>query len=193
MSHRFTFAGKELLFIHIPKTGGFSICDAFGIKAGGHKPRTAFEDELFSFSFVRNPWDRCVSAFFYLNNGGIDEGDKRDYRIYLSKYAGQFDLFVRETFQGQEPAIFNQKHFRPQYEFVCDPNGMLLVDFIGRFENLQFGYNRLCKLLELPSVTLGHLNSCSHKNYQEYYTPETSQLIRQAYLQDVELFGYTFN
>ena len=44
----------------------------------------------FSFALVRNPWDRCVSAFKYLSNGGNIGNDKKDAENFLSVYQNDF-------------------------------------------------------------------------------------------------------
>ena len=65
----------KCLFVHIPKTGGTSIESVFGWYSGhrGEQDhRTILEyrkllgtnfDTYFSFSIVRNPWDRAVSYY----------------------------------------------------------------------------------------------------------------------------------
>ena len=58
----------KFIFVHVYRTGGTSIDKAFGgnnHKGGTH---TALETvpnwkDYFSFAFVRNPWDRVVSAY----------------------------------------------------------------------------------------------------------------------------------
>lgn len=75
------FDDPACVFIHIPKTGGCSVEEAL---CGGPLPseimlkqegyvlnyQHAFLWELetrpFSFAFVRNPWDRCVSFYHHL-------------------------------------------------------------------------------------------------------------------------------
>lgn len=151
------------------------------------KPRENF----YVFSFVRNPWDRVVSSFFYLNKGGIRTGeDKRDREKYIHKYNGDFGAFVRDAFLTNE--IFQQIHFRPQYEWITNENGDLLTDFIGRHENLQRDFDFLCDTIGFPKKPLGHTNTSKHDNYKKYYTSETSEIIRKAYKKDIELFGYSF-
>ena len=63
-------------FIHIPKTGGTSIStwlkNAYGVNynkgfkhASYEEMKRTFGDLGFTYTVVRNPWDRVVSAYFY--------------------------------------------------------------------------------------------------------------------------------
>lgn len=56
-------------FIHLPRTGGSSICRIFGLK-DSHAPwqqkwdnNPDFRKDEFVFSVIRNPWDLAVSVF----------------------------------------------------------------------------------------------------------------------------------
>lgn len=98
------FDELKTIFVHVPKCGGVSINRAlFGNLGGGH---TSLEEYLtvfspseflsfFKFAFVRNPWDRVVSAYFFLKNGGLNQWDKDWFARELSEYE-TFESFVRQ-------------------------------------------------------------------------------------------------
>ncbi|HSH75802.1 MAG TPA: sulfotransferase family 2 domain-containing protein, partial [Longimicrobiales bacterium] len=80
-----SFDDRRCIFVHIPKCAGFSVARSlFGNLAGGHLTVRKYQmiyrrrefSEYFKFTFVRNPWDRVVSAFFFLKEGGVNEVDK---------------------------------------------------------------------------------------------------------------------
>ena len=70
ISHKHKF-----IFTHIPKTGGTSITRALNPNAGiKNKPLKEMplkdKEDYFKFTFVRNPWDRAVSMFFFRQKRG---------------------------------------------------------------------------------------------------------------------------
>ena len=66
----------------------------------GHRPlRNEWGEQLvdyFSFAFVREPLDRLVSAFFYLNAGGCNRFDAAFRDQHLSVYKGDFLAFIED-------------------------------------------------------------------------------------------------
>lgn len=192
---------KEPVFVHIPKTGGASviqICMRHGIRIIDHDLRNPdhislaryrnLNPNIYSFAIVRNPWDRVVSTYHYLKKGGIKEEDRADGNRFVNCYK-DFNEFVLEAFKDQ--SILEQIHFRPQYEWMSDENG-LIVDLVGRFEKLQMSCARWCKSIGLPGYKLPHVNKSEHKPYKAYYSEKTIDIIRNAYSKDIEFFKYRF-
>ena len=137
-------------------------------------------DSYFKFSFVRNPWGRMISISKYL---GFDK-------------QCEFNEFVRGIFKNE---IFYEMSWfvGPQSDYIYSSEGKSLIDFIGKFENLQNDFNIVCKELALPATPVPHVNQTkekcediyvglkgnikkllksgrqnkfpSYKNYQDYY------------------------
>jgi len=117
------FDRHRCIFVHIPKTGGVSISKSlFGNLAGGHMTIERYKiiftkdefDQYFKFTFVRNPWDRLVSAFTFLKGGGMDERDERWAKMHLSEF-DDFESFVKGWIN--ERNIYSKNHFIPQFEY----------------------------------------------------------------------------
>ena len=79
-----------------------------------------------------------------------------------------------------------------QLDYITNENDEVIVDFIGRYENLVQDVNIVFKNLGLETVSLPHINRSNHTNYREYYTEDTKQLVADRFSRDIECFGYEF-
>jgi len=68
----------------------------------------------------------------------------------------------------------------------------LLVDYIGKFENLDQDFHRICNIIGIPDIELPNIGKSKHKNYKKYYNDYTRNLIVEHFKEDIELFDYTF-
>ncbi len=81
----------------------------------------------------------------------------------------------------------------PQTDFVLDNNGSLIVDYVGRFENLQDDFDYICRTLGVPQIALPHVNSSSREgDYRSYYDDECVNLVGEIYGSDVKFWAYDF-
>jgi aminopeptidase-like protein len=80
---------------------------------------------------------------------------------------------------------------RLQKDFVTDQNGELIVDFVGRYENLLEDFQHVCEALNL-AASLPHLNKSPHMDYRSYYTGSSIKIIEENFKDDIEFFGYSF-
>ena len=133
-------------------------------------------DRFFTFSFVRNPWDWQVSLYFYM-------------RQNASHFQHQIvkDMDFEEYIQWR---IKEDLHL--QREFIMDKHGRILVDFIGKYENLKEDFSKVCKRIEVEAK-LPHLNPSQNKDYRTYYTPKTKGMVETAFRDDIEYFNYQFD
>jgi hypothetical protein len=196
ISHKY-----KSIFVHIPKCGGCSVEDV--LRRNSHLPinqskSSAFNvclqhaslsehlkyykinKNMFSFTFVRNPWDRFVSYFFHLT------------RLNYLKTKVSFNEFAI--------SMLSQNWARDYITPTCPTSNFMApcshwandVDFIGRFENLQEDFNTVCSEIGIPQKELPHKNKTQHKHYTEYYNDEMKQIVEEKYARDIEQFGYEF-
>jgi chondroitin 4-sulfotransferase 11 len=183
------------IFIHIPKTGGSAVADVLFGNKSRHVPYFEYEfanpnkfRRYFKFAFVRNPWDRLISTFFFLRGGGMNENDRLWSERNIAHYPN-FGSFVRAWLT--EENISTWVHFFPQSHFILDETGSVKVDFVGRFERLDEDFNLVAKKLgcqkSLPKKNVGE-----HKHFTSYYDNETREIVARVYARDIKSFGYEF-
>jgi len=183
----------QFIFIHITKTAGTSIGNAIGLPVKHHL--TAREviakigkqkwNAAYKFTFVRNPWDKVVSLYEYR---------RRKDKTKITSRNIPFTEWVKLTLGPQsDPFYYNNiKSFQPQVEWLKDDEGVIAIDFIGKFESIRTDFEQIRQTIG-TSAELPHLNATDRSNYRDYYTDETSQIVADWYHEDIEAFGYTFD
>ena len=198
----------KCIFVHIPKCGGTSVEDALfkpyrrrskkDLFGGPNKYQTGALQHLmsshiikevgedifnqyFKFSFVRNPWDKMVSQYHY----SITLREDLLNYIGISKFSS-FKEYIHNVSKSKIHVQWDQ-----QYKFLYI-NKKCVVDFIGRFENLQQDFNIVCDKIGIPQQQLSHKKKSKHKHYTEYYDDETREIVAEKYAKDIEYFGYEF-
>lgn len=203
----------RFIFIHINRTGGSSISET--LRPYGIQPtrtpwtrfltryglirdieQSNFPPHLFardiekklsppvfeaylSAAFVRNPYSWLVALYNAIQKS---EGHRHQRRV-----AGMsgFPEFV-------EWEIRRNKRFISRY--VTDAEGRLMVDFIGRFENLHVDFDRLRRAIGLDPIELPHAQTRRpHADYRTYYTDAIREKVARHWKTDIESFGYDFD
>jgi hypothetical protein len=186
--------GEEFIFIRIPKAAGNSVCRALGVRPGLHVPLSAVcprkVESLYSFAVCRCPWDRLVSAFFYLCQGGTrNTTDARDRQAVLP-YLEDFPRFVRDLADDPEQ-WFKLQHFRPQLDWVAGKDGGAGVSRMLRAERLDDEFPGVLRLLGMDvPPRFARDNQSVRPTTAEAYTPELAELVGRVYRADVEAFEY---
>jgi len=237
---------KKFLFIHIPRTAGTSIED-YLVSQDAAESELAREEaikkdvlrfqhlhvskaaqvcaerginleEFFKFSFMRNPWERLVSFFFYDHSTYVAMGKAEDITFAeyvkrkISDHPFTFEPYNRNEFifgkAGKRSKEERRVTFTPGF-WLLDDQENVLVDFVGRFENLQEDFDKVCDRINVPRGSLktlracGNIESCPwHKeqgivvpkydHYTKYYDDETLEIVNCLIGMDAELFGYKF-
>jgi hypothetical protein len=199
---------RKFAFIHIPKTAGTSVHQALAdvapdavdrfeelpaskdpLKGYKHPFASDLRDylgdqtwnSLFTFAFVRNPWARLVSWY----NHSVQNATGPFSRLVQEK-TRTFDDFLFLTEGLAARTLFNQ------VDHISDKDGRVLVDFVGRFEDLAADFTCICERLEI-SPGLPHIYESPHVDYRTYYTPSTRDLVAARFSRDVQAFGYQFD
>lgn len=181
ISHKHKF-----LFIQIPKTATSSIHDVLAqhmeydyAKISRHAKYSEASEfypeckNYFKFCFVRNPWDRLLSFYFFKKTDKAKQKIPKDLPLK--------DFLLTSLLSGQ--TAFDQ------YSYIDGFDGN---SFIGQFENLQQDFDAICDIIGLSHQRLPHTNKSNHKHYTEYYDDETRELVAKKFARDIEHFGYKF-
>tara|TARA_Y100000592_G_scaffold18799_1_gene28762 strand:- start:17048 stop:17638 length:591 start_codon:yes stop_codon:yes gene_type:complete len=192
---------KNILFLHVPKCAGSSMRHTSLLKNTSaiihpilrtgaiEKIKDQSLDDYFKCAFVRNPWDRFVSLYFYFYNMKPDH------------FAYQYDQPCVERIQPYktfEDFCMNFEEFNHgKFHFFSQSlwthsNKVCFVDFIGRYENLQNDLGKLESMLSLDVSKLPHKNKSNHLPYQKYYNSKTIDIVGNLYKEDIENFNYDF-
>jgi chondroitin 4-sulfotransferase 11 len=194
----------KYLFIHIPKCAGKSIGQMFASDYGTVSWNKTHDREMvhgtlqeikeshsnvgdrFIFTFIRNPFERVVSSYAYLSKRIGVVGTFEDFLYKRAVYQKKL------TDPSLKKVVEILLDIRPCYDYLCDEHGRVLIDFIGRFEQLQQDFDLLRYMLHLDLSTLKHKNKSIHKQYKKYYNQQTREFVQKRFEMDLDHFKYSF-
>lgn len=205
---------KKFIFIHIPRTAGTSIEETFledsnliyrnkflhflfdnyihesaffsffssHTTALNVSEKSKNYDAYFSFAISRNPYSWLVSVYHYtLNRFKNNENYFSDLFPYI-KQSKNFREFAIIIAKNQTVKSFQKR-------FVVDENGKQIVEYIGKFEDLE---NEIEKIKRKVNVhkSLVHKNKSDHESFENYYDDELKDIIYEAFIDDFLFFNY---
>jgi hypothetical protein len=105
-------------------------------------------------------------------------------------------FYQRQTNRLREYPTFNDWILsRPkvtlQLEYICDNDGIPMVDFIGKVENLNNDWRYVTSILGID-VGLNRVKRSQHQHYSIYYTKEIKQIVEQMFERDIKYSKYRF-
>lgn len=186
------------------------------ISGGAHQPIRFFRrfiqlscrglnyEDYFSFGFVRNPYDRFMSAMtaHYMGQGSQKLHD----HIFPFTKQGFLDAIHHNIENYGQSLLLPKKeppgedvHFLPQYKFLCiykpedlalSWEGKIEVNFVGRFENIQEDWAKVCQQIGVAQEPLQHIRKNDFQDYSSLWSDETRELVYNIYKKDFEVFGY---
>lgn len=130
-------------------------------------------NDYFTFAFERNPWDRQVSHYHY-------KAKNKDPRPEFADYLAR-----------------KKRAFVNNFELYSEPGGDdIIVDFIGRYENLTEDFDFILRKLGLEGRTaLPVVNATPGRgsDYRAMFNDETRKRIEGWYGPEIKTFGYSFD
>ena len=191
----FLIREPRCVFIHIPKTGGASI--RHGVFNGNvDGPKQGFVPPnwmpLFKFAFVRNPYDRVISAWKMFADGMSNSVWKHpaDHKgISLERF---LEIVTDETIAYDGHRKLTEEKIRhhaiPQtHPFNC----LQHADFVGRFETLADDFAKVAERIALDNESLPHWNQSKRgSDAMSYFDDSTKKTVEQFYEEDFQKLGY---
>ena len=135
---------------------------------------------LFAFTLVRNPWDRMVSYYHWLQDQTFDHP-----AVALARQM-PFDAFACA------PQVRASMQASPARYYMTDAAGQERCDLFIRLEALEQDaaalWDHLGFVLDVP-----HANaSARDADYRTYYTDAAHAAVAASCAEDIERFGYRF-
>ncbi|MHA2084101.1 MAG: sulfotransferase family 2 domain-containing protein [Candidatus Thorarchaeota archaeon] len=200
---------NDLQYIHIPKTGGWSITNLLKELGynnfSGHKFAKDIEgvDGRFLFTIVRNPWSRLVSSYTFLTSGSEihrpPEGHTLD-NLNISNFK-DFVNYLNDVNEETNDCYIlpNDKHNRinlftlNQVNWVFNGNANSIVDYIGKMNCIVDSMKELSELTDIDLTNLKKTNTTKHDNFRDLYDDESISLVANLYKKDITHFNFRFD
>jgi len=192
----FIIGDPRVVFIHLPKTGGTSVRDAFGKLEGryfGHVP-AQFRGRP-SLAVVREPKARFLSAFRMFKFGNRLEGDyyaePRWPDLSISKALDVLENPWVGFDRSHRDLSWNLKHhILPQtHPFNC----LFYADTVLRFETLEEDFAAFCADLGTVSQLPRLRASRGGQKHEEMWSAEDEKRFMRLFAEDYRLLNYAPN
>jgi hypothetical protein len=144
-------------------------------------------NKIFTFTVVRNPWDRTCSMYHYRKRiGDINpEWSFQDYVFELAKAKHDTQYFEYHGYRFGA------------CDYILGDNGEVIVDFVAKYENRVHDLKIIASRLGLEVEDFGELKILEAKpkgvHYSEFYDSEMQNIVGEVYSKDIELFNYSFD
>jgi len=202
---------KKFIFIHISKCAGTSITSNLSKyktdysnspllwKYGSdHSIYTEYNSllknkisDFFIFSFVRNPYDRFLSLYTYWREGKHSHTRSKINGIDIAEATWRMDFNSWVSFINLNK--ISCRHMNNQLNWLLDKDKKINSRlFVGRFENINYDFKKVCDILNIEKSNLKKLNYTSHHNYREVYNNKSIKIVSKRFQKDLDYFNYKF-
>jgi len=147
-------------------------------------------DKSFKFTFIRNTYSWVVSSYFFWVKIGRNRMPKGG--IMNMKCFEEVVKYYKTPVGRRHDECSN---IRSQHSYISDASGKPLLDYIGHFEQLQSGFNHICKTIGVKSIELPRQNKshASKRDWKDHYrqNPEAQAFVYKHWKRDIDALDFT--
>jgi hypothetical protein len=188
---------RNAVFIHVPRTNGNTVKMMYRDHIYYFSHDTALQvrkrlnykwNDAWSFSFVRNPWERMISLYYYFR-----ESRHEKMQTDLDWQREDFHTWLYTPYMSKKGYEWVTKQC--PVNMLCDEDGRKIVDHVFRFEDLRGSHDDIALALGIKPIALRHRKRSEFKNHtvrELVVEPEDKELIAVNGAWEIEKFGYTF-
>lgn len=129
--------------------------------------------KLFTFTCIRNPWDRMISFYFSPHRGPVS-WNRRAF-IDLVETVKPITNFISLN----EDNMSNRNSFDN-------------INYYIRYENLEQDFEQVCNLISIPFFQLPRRNNSDRQNFLNYYDKELIEIVAKRFQKEIRFFNYKF-
>jgi len=189
---------NDIVYIHVPKTGGKSIYIGCGLKrpfeinekalgkhstAAHYVQSNNYKPNQILISSVRNPWERIASLYNYLQAVGTCPRNMTFQQFLYNPPAGghYVDVYDRNQLQVQT--------------YANDIDGNSLIDYWIRLEHQEEDIQSINDKIGTQLTYQRHRSGWDGKGvtYKSMYTYETYEYIKTLCEWEIDFFGYNWD
>jgi hypothetical protein len=188
---------RNAIFIHVPRTNGNTVKMMYRDHIHYYSHDTAQQvrtrlgykwDDAWSFSFVRNPWERMISLYYFFRQSRDEE-----MHADLDWQREDFHTWLHAPYMSKKGYEWTTKQC--PVNMLLDLGGKQMVDHVFRFEDLRGSHDKIALALGIEPMVLRHRKASEFKNHtvrELIIEPDDRELIAKNGAWEIKKFGYTF-
>ena len=181
------------IFIRVPKTASQSLNSLLKIKWDHFNANFCRDylgedkwNSLYTFGFVRSPWTRLISWYTY---------HLKKENLYKNYGKTGFNNWIYDGCPHHYDKKFKDKIIFPenpllQKNWLCDLNGDIIVDYVGKYESMENDMKNICKKIDVPYRELFVVNKSEKINFNLKYTKKSIKIVNDLFDDDFRMFNY---
>ena len=154
---------------------------------------------FFKFAFVRHPYTRMVSLYNFAKKNFNRLVDKKIPstapawnwpEIKIMAQTTSFSEFIRSLYKANPAAM------KRQIDWISDDKGKIIVDFVGKLENINEDFKVISDKIKIDSFQLVKKNVSGNNQkviHNLFLHEEDYEFLNMIYRRDFEILGYDAN